>query len=187
MGLHGEKGFSLIELIIVVTVIGIMAAVSVPAILQWLPNVRLKAAARDLYSNMQTMRMLAIKTNKTTAIFFFPSNNNYKLCHDYNRTTYNCDRWGSTVDLTSYKSGVGYGHGSATKQANAAGSTFSGASADNVSYSFGNNIALFTPRGFAVSGGYVYFDNVNHDVSYAVGSLNSGAILLKKWQGSSWK
>ena len=65
-----QKGFTLVEVMIVVAIIGILAAIAVPSFLSWLPNMRLKAAARDLYSNMQKAKMEAIKSNIPTLFNF---------------------------------------------------------------------------------------------------------------------
>jgi len=68
--LHRNSGFTLIELMIVIGMIGILTAISVPAVMKWLPNYRLKAAARDLYSNMQKAKMEAVKRNTDVLIIF---------------------------------------------------------------------------------------------------------------------
>jgi len=68
--MKSSKGFTLIEVIIVVAIIGIMAAISIPAISSWLPNYRLKAAARELYSDMQKIKLEAIKKNTNVGIAF---------------------------------------------------------------------------------------------------------------------
>jgi len=68
--LHRNSGFTLIELMIVIGMIGILTAISVPAVMKWLPNYRLKAAARDLYSNMQKAKMEAVKRNTNVFIVF---------------------------------------------------------------------------------------------------------------------
>lgn len=68
--LRRNSGFTLIELMIVIGMIGILTAISVPAVMKWLPNYRLKAAARDLYSNMQKAKIEAVKRNADVLIIF---------------------------------------------------------------------------------------------------------------------
>ena len=55
-----KKGVTLIELIIVFVIIAILAVLMVPSIGGWLPNYRLRSAARDIVSTMRTAQMRAI-------------------------------------------------------------------------------------------------------------------------------
>ena len=63
-----QKGFTLAEVMIVVAIIGILSAIAVPSFLTWVPNIRLKAAARNLYSNMQKVKTEAIKRNENVVL-----------------------------------------------------------------------------------------------------------------------
>lgn len=58
-----RKGVTLIELIVVMIIIGIAAVFFAPNIGAWLPNYRLRSAARDIVSTMRTAQMKAVSTN----------------------------------------------------------------------------------------------------------------------------
>lgn len=65
-----ESGFTVIEVMVVIAIIGIMSAIAIPAFSTWLPNYRLRSAARDLYSNFQLAKLTAIKNNTYCAVTF---------------------------------------------------------------------------------------------------------------------
>ena len=64
------SGFTLIELLIVVIILSILTAIAIPTFSVWLPNYRLKSAARDMYSHFQTTKMRAIKENRNCTVTF---------------------------------------------------------------------------------------------------------------------
>jgi len=65
-----RAGFTLIEFAIVVTIIGIMAALAVPQTAQWMANQRLKTAARQVADAFMLARENAIRTGDNQIVFF---------------------------------------------------------------------------------------------------------------------
>ena len=65
-----KKGVTLVELIVVMVIIGVLAGVFAPNIAGWLPNLRLRSAARDIVSTMRTAQMKAVSTNLTYRVAF---------------------------------------------------------------------------------------------------------------------
>jgi len=55
-----QKGFSLLEVMIVAVIIAIMAAIAVPSIRAWLPRQQIRSVKRDIASAMQLGKMRAI-------------------------------------------------------------------------------------------------------------------------------
>jgi len=65
-----NKGFTLVEVMIVLVIIGIMAGIAAPQVMSWLPNMRLNAEARDLFSAMQRAKVEAVRRNTCVSISF---------------------------------------------------------------------------------------------------------------------
>jgi type IV fimbrial biogenesis protein FimT len=181
-GKYRSKGFTLVELMVVLCMIAILTAIAIPRFIDALPRYRLKAAARDLYSNMQKAKVKAIKEHKVWGISFDTTAGSYQICYEdgpapvwASLNDINCPE---TFSLSGYKSGVKYGSGSAAFDATSTPSAIT----DPVSYT--NDVVTFNPRGTCADG-YVYLTNDEND-AYAVGTEATGVVKIKKWAGSQW-
>ena len=58
-------GFTLLELMTILFILGVLMAIAIPSFSAWLPEYRLKCAVRELYSNMQFARMTSIRASST--------------------------------------------------------------------------------------------------------------------------
>ncbi len=170
-----SKGFSLLELMIVVAIIGIMALVTAPNLVSGLPTYRIKSAVRDCASALRSARSTAIKDKRNVVVSFNDAKNIFVV--DGRKLPVD----GSFPDR--YGSGVGFGDGEATTGVN-------GESIPSDAIGFNQNRFSFTSRGMADFGagdmnGAVYFTN-NRDDAYAVTVNAAGAVAVRRWRGNDW-
>ncbi|PXF60357.1 MAG: hypothetical protein C4B58_00540 [Deltaproteobacteria bacterium] len=167
-GRHDQAGFTMLELIMVTVVIGVLAAFALPNIIDWLPNYRLKAAARDLVSNMQKARMQAVKENSNIVVrfndgikpgfYYFDTNNDAAFTTGENR-----------IDFSSYGSDVDYGTGNAASNWNG----------DNCAQAVS---ITYNSRGTS-NAGTIYIQNQDNDICYAITTRSTGSIKMRKYNG----
>jgi prepilin-type N-terminal cleavage/methylation domain-containing protein len=65
-----ERGFSLVEMLIVVAIVAVMAAVALPNIGQYIRNYRIKGAAQAVAGELQSARSRAIMSNTNLGVSF---------------------------------------------------------------------------------------------------------------------
>jgi len=65
-----QRGFTLVELMVVIAIVGIMATIAIPNIIGQKPRRNLKDAGMALISTMQRAKMEAIKNNRNISIAF---------------------------------------------------------------------------------------------------------------------
>ncbi len=194
-----EKGLTTLELAVVLALIAIMATFTIPYLGSWLRHYRIVGAARELASNMQNAKMLAIKNNQESCVEFDPSNNRYCI-KSYKGTdgpkhegVWN--NWSSgddTINKTVSFSGGSYKNivfGVQTSSSPSGGPDPSGnptlpIPADYVS--FYSNRCEFNPDGTS-SAGVAYITNKYETYAVKVGYSLTGNIQLWLWNPGTSK
>jgi len=72
-----QKGVTLLELIVVMVIIAIGAALTTPNIGGWMTNYKLRSAARDVASTLRLAQIKAVSGNTTYHVVFDTVNNSY--------------------------------------------------------------------------------------------------------------
>ena len=79
---NGMRGFTLFEIMIVIAVMAIVAAIATPLLLSALPEMNLKSAARDIYSAVNETKAEALKRGVNVTLLFNPPANSYLIFLD---------------------------------------------------------------------------------------------------------
>jgi type IV fimbrial biogenesis protein FimT len=166
-----RAGFSFSELMIVMAMVAVLSAIAVPSILRGLPEKRLKAAARNLYADMQRARLLAVKQNKSIKVIFDTAvSPGYYYFDDNGNAKWDTGEFRRNL---SDQGGVDYGSGKAAKKWD--GNPFTSL-ATNITFKF---------KGTADQG-TTYLHNQGKDVCYAVTTTEFGNIKIRRFNGTSW-
>jgi len=78
-------GFTLLEMMVTLAVVGIMAAIAVPSMAKIIPRIKLRSAASQLASDLQVARYRGISGNFRTQIVFDTGASTYTRNLDTNR------------------------------------------------------------------------------------------------------
>jgi Tfp pilus assembly protein FimT len=77
-----QAGFSLVEIIIFISLLGIISAIAVPGMTTMMKSYRLKSATNELASVLQLARVTAIAQNSNSLLTFDIANQSYSVFSD---------------------------------------------------------------------------------------------------------
>jgi len=80
--IRSNKGFTLMEMIIVIAIGMVVSAIAIPNFLGLSPRAKLKSSARDVVSAMQLARVNAIRNSSTWAVYFDTGNSEFRVLSD---------------------------------------------------------------------------------------------------------
>jgi len=162
----------MLELMIVIGIIAIISAVAVPALFNWLPGYRVRAAVRDLKSDMVLARLRAVRENANVAMVFNTGGNSYTIFVDNGAGGGVAGNWVQDGGEVLVKPQVVVPNGVAMYEA---------------SYAFGNPRCSFNGRGLPNGGGHVYMSSTGNDFWGIVLSLVGNVqTVTSNDGGGSW-
>lgn len=69
LSLQRQRGFSMVEMVVVMVIIGVMLAVAMPQASEWMRNLRVRNAAESIKSGLDLARMEALKRNSVVGFW----------------------------------------------------------------------------------------------------------------------
>ncbi|MCF8067552.1 MAG: GspH/FimT family pseudopilin [Desulfobacterales bacterium] len=87
--MKNKSGFTLLELMIVIAIIGILSAIAVPNYLSARPKHRAQGAARQVFTKLYLAKMKAASENTTYTITFNTGNETFTVSDGSNTETIN--------------------------------------------------------------------------------------------------
>ena len=137
-----NSGFTLVEMVITLTVIAILAGIAVPSFTETLDRRRVSGAAEQLQSDLQYARSEALRRNANVVVSLKPAKDSTSTTWCYGISTAACDcSTGTTCQLDTV-----------TKIVNQSG--FTGVS---LNHGFDGNIITFSPRSVSLNSGTATF------------------------------
>ena len=163
-----NSGFTLMELVVAIAIIGVLTSIAVPEYIKWLPKYRTKKAAMELSGQLHKVKLQAVRENRPLGVYFDPNSDRYFiLTGNGTNTTWDGptsvggdDSVERFVDLPAYGSGIRFG---------------------TVSLGMNNKpLVIFQSRGTCSHSLQIPVTNLGGNPRYRIQTTLAGAILLDK-------
>ncbi|MDD5750340.1 MAG: prepilin-type N-terminal cleavage/methylation domain-containing protein [Candidatus Pacebacteria bacterium] len=76
---NNKNGFTLTELLVVIGIMAVLAAVGWPAITSLQPSLKLNGVSRELVTNLRSAQQRAVSEQVEYSLRFFPDDNSYRI------------------------------------------------------------------------------------------------------------
>lgn len=163
-----RKGWTLMELMLVIGIIGIMGALAIPGYLAGMPLRRLKADAMDIASNMKYAKMKAVQRNIQVGLYVNSGGtavngvdpSAYGVYEDSGATANQFDSTDSRLKVSiALRGGIQFDTG-------------------NANWDVTNNTIIFRPNGSAITSTTVVISNGSQTRSIVVANI-TGKVQIQ--------
>ena len=161
------KGFTLLELLIVIAFVAIIMAIGIPNFSKWKEKYEINGQAKKVYFDMMLARSTSVKNNNNVSVTFDVSKNLYKVHDDTNSDS--VEDHGESIKSVNLENNVEFGYVPGLRD-------IDGNMVTSPVFLESGNTVTFNRRGQASKGGSIFLIHKN-DIGVSNNRLRSINIL----------